>query len=67
MVNNDYIVIVTGTNDINYMNNNFIAQEINTKIKNVSHSNVIIAAVPYRYDEYKNITKVNNSMRQETI
>lgn len=69
MINKDYVVIVAGTNDINpYLSNNCIAQDIKNKIKNVSHTNVIIAAVPYRYDEYSSfnnkIYKVNNSIRK---
>lgn len=69
MVKDDYIVIVAGTNDITpHLNNKFIAQEIKNKIQNCSHTNIIVTAIPYRYDKYsffnKKINRSNNSIRK---
>jgi hypothetical protein len=68
MGKNDYTVIIAGTNDINSrINKNCIAQEIKNKIEICSKTNVIISALPYRYDKYsflnKEIYKVNKEIK----
>ena len=47
---NDFLIICSGTNDIdrNYSRNAF--ENITNFIKNVNHTNIILVSVPYRYD-----------------
>jgi hypothetical protein len=47
---NDFLIICSGTNDIdrNYSRNAF--ENITNFIKNVNHTNTILVNVPYRYD-----------------
>jgi sentrin-specific protease 8 len=65
----DYVVIAAGTNDVDsYMvNQSCIASHIEDKIKELVHTNFIITALPYRYDESflnNKIKRINNQLEQ---
>jgi hypothetical protein len=53
LTNRDFIIIAAGTNDItSYMNDqSYIASNLEDKIKIYSHTNIIVTALPYRYDK----------------
>ena len=59
---NDFLIICSGTNDIdrNYPTKAF--KNITNFIKNVNHTNIILVSVPYRYDA-KEYTYVNSTIK----
>lgn len=63
MDKNDFVIISGGTNDIDeFLNVNALYNEVKSKITKCLHTNIIISAVPYRYDKpglNKIIRKVN--------
>ena len=59
---NDFLIICSGTNDIdrNYPTKAF--KNITNFIKNVNHTNIILVSVPYKYD-VKEYTYVNSIIK----
>jgi len=68
MTQDDFLLINGGTNDItSNININFIASEIEKVVNKCSNTNIIISALPYRYDKpYLNklIYQTNNLLKQ---
>lgn len=51
MDQDDFLVIFGGTNDIKpHLSDNFIPNKIEQTIEKCSHTNIIVSALPYRYD-----------------
>lgn len=51
MTTDDFIVIIGGTNDItNCLNEKYIPNKVEKTIQCCSNTNVIVSAIPYRYD-----------------
>ena len=59
---NDFLIICSGTNDIdrNYSRNAF--KNITNFTKNVNHTNIILISVPYRYD-VMDYSRVNSTIK----
>lgn len=68
MNKNDVIVIISGTNDIDFnVKTNKLVEEIEEKIKDISGTNIIISAIPFRYDFpffNKNIRIINKQLQK---
>jgi lysophospholipase L1-like esterase len=66
---NDFVIICSGTNDIdrNYSRNAF--KNITTFIKNVNHTNMILISVPYRYDltDYSHVNSTMKSLNSKLL
>lgn len=67
---NDFTIIMAGTNDIHpNMNERDVYNEIEDKIKSVKNTNILLSAIPYRYDDpilNKLIRKINKNLRKIT-
>jgi hypothetical protein len=51
MSKQDYIVVIGGTNDVNgKLNVNEFCTDIESKLKTLTNTNVILSAIPYRHD-----------------
>jgi hypothetical protein len=59
---NDFLIICSGTNDINRNSSKNAVKNITNFIMNVNHTNIIIINVPYRYDVL-NHPHINSSIK----
>jgi len=68
MTTHDFLVILGGANDITpHLDADYIPNEVEKTIKSVSHTNVIISAIPYRYDKAflnKRISQINALLKK---
>lgn len=71
MNNDDLLLICGGTNDINeFCDVNSLYHEVQNNIKNCLHTNIIISAIPFRYDTpslNKKIHLMNLKLKQLSI
>lgn len=68
MNNKDYAIIIAGTNDINSSVNVMdIYNKIEMQIKSVSNTNILLSAIPFRYDDpnlNRKIRKLNYHLKE---
>lgn len=68
MSKEDYIVVIGGTNDINEkLNVKDFCAKIESKLKTLTKTNVILSAIPHRHDRtfLNNKIKYNNYQLQK--
>jgi hypothetical protein len=59
---NDFLIVCSGTNDIDRNHSSNAFKNITNFIRSVNHTNIILICVPYRYD-MTDYSHVNNTIK----